>query len=56
MKVIYVVAKKDGAMNPDLERFMSKRIKAKTIELDASHVPMISKPQEVSELIIEAGK
>ena len=52
----YVVAKKDGAINPALERFMSKRIKAKTIELDASHVPMISKPQEVSKLIIEACK
>ena len=52
----YVVAKKDGAINPVLERFMAKRIKAKTIELDASHVPMISKPREVSKLIIEAFK
>ena len=47
-----MVAKKDGAINPDLERFMSKRIKAKTIELDASHVAMISKPQEVARLIV----
>lgn len=52
----YVLAKKDGAINPELERFMSKRIKAKTIELDASHVSMISKPKEVSKLIIEACK
>ena len=52
----FVVAKKDGAINPALERFMSKRIKAKTIELDASHVLMISKPQEVSKLIIAACK
>ena len=52
----FVVAKKDGAINPALERFMAKRIKAKTIELDASHVPMISKPQEVANLIDAASK
>lgn len=40
----YVVTKKDGAINSALERFMAKRIKEKTIELDASHVAMISKP------------
>lgn len=51
----YVVAQKDGAINPVLERFMSARIKAKTIELNASHVTMISKPQEVAKLIITAA-
>ena len=51
----YVVAKNDKTINPDLERFMAKRAKAKTIELESSHVVMNSKPKEVLQLIEEAA-
>lgn len=51
----YIVAKSDGAISPDLERFMAKRIKAKTIEIDASHVVMVSHPKEVINIIEEAA-
>jgi pimeloyl-ACP methyl ester carboxylesterase len=50
----YVVAKNDKTINPDLERFMAKRAKAKTIELESSHVVMNSKPKEVLKVIEEA--
>ena len=46
----------DRTINPDLERFMAKRMKARTIELDASHVSLISKPREVAELIMAASQ
>lgn len=51
----YVVAKNDKTINPDLERFMAKRIKAKTIELASSHVVMNSQPKEVLKVIEEAA-
>ena len=40
----YAVSKNDRTINPDLERFMAKRMNATTIELDASHLSMVSKP------------
>ncbi|MBO9572703.1 MAG: alpha/beta hydrolase [Chitinophagaceae bacterium] len=52
----YIVAAKDGMINPDLERFKAKLINATTLELNASHVPMLSKPNEVAEFIIEAAE
>jgi pimeloyl-ACP methyl ester carboxylesterase len=51
----YVVAKDDKTINPDLQRFMAKRMKAKTIELQSSHVVMNSRPQDVLKLIEEAA-
>jgi pimeloyl-ACP methyl ester carboxylesterase len=51
----YIVAKADGAISPDLERFMAKRINAKTTEIDASHVVMISHPKEVTKIIEAAA-
>lgn len=51
----YVVAKGDKTINPDLERFMAKRMKARTIELESSHVVMSSRPQDVLKVIEEAA-
>jgi pimeloyl-ACP methyl ester carboxylesterase len=51
----YAVSKNDRTINPDLERFMAIRMNAKTIELDASHLSIVSKPREVADLIIEAA-
>jgi hypothetical protein len=43
--------------SPELERFLADRMKAKTIEVDASHVSLISKPKEIADLIqLAAGK
>lgn len=51
----YVVGAKDRTVHPDLERFVAKRMDAKTVELDSSHVPMLSKPQAVIDVILEAA-
>jgi pimeloyl-ACP methyl ester carboxylesterase len=50
----YIVAKDDKAIHPDLERFMSKRIKATTVEIGSSHVVMLSHPKEVLKVIEDA--
>ena len=51
----YVVAKNDKTIHPDLERFMAKRMNAKTTELASCHVMMLSHPAEVLEIIEEAA-
>ena len=50
----YAVSKEDRTIDPDLQRFMAKRMGAKTIELPASHLSLISRPDEVAGLILEA--
>jgi pimeloyl-ACP methyl ester carboxylesterase len=51
----YAVSAEDRTINPDLERFMAKRMGAKTIEVKASHLSLISHPDEISQLILEAA-
>src|ERR1700726_9854 len=51
----YAVSTEDRTINPDLERFMAKRMGAKTIEVKASHLSLISKPDEITRLILEAA-
>jgi pimeloyl-ACP methyl ester carboxylesterase len=50
----YLVATNDRAIPPSLERTMAKTIKAKTVEVAASHVAMLARPQETVALILEA--
>ncbi|MDB5605852.1 MAG: Hydrolase [Bradyrhizobium sp.] len=51
----YAVSTDDRTINPDLERFMAKRMGAKTIEVKASHLSLISHPDEITRLILEAA-
>src|SRR4029079_6405687 len=51
----YAVSTEDRTINPDLERFMAKRMGAKTIEVKAGHLSLISHPDEITQLIREAA-
>jgi len=51
----YAVSTEDRTINPDLERFMAKRMNAQTIELRSSHLSLISHPVEIADLIIRAA-
>jgi pimeloyl-ACP methyl ester carboxylesterase len=51
----YAVSEQDRTINPDLERFMAKRMNATTIEVNAGHLSMISQPQAIADLILEAA-
>ena len=51
----YAVSTEDRTINPDLERFMAKRMGVKTIEVKASHLSLISHPDEITRLILEAA-
>jgi pimeloyl-ACP methyl ester carboxylesterase len=51
----YAVSKLDQTISPDLERFLAKRMKATTVELDAGHLSLVSHAQEIAELILAAA-
>jgi pimeloyl-ACP methyl ester carboxylesterase len=51
----YAVSTEDRTINPDLERFMARRMGAKTVEVKSSHVSLISHPVEIADLILEAA-
>jgi len=51
----YAVSTEDRTIDPELQRFMAKRMGAKTIEVKASHLSLISQPDVIAKLILEAA-
>lgn len=52
----YVVSQNDRMINPALERAMAKTIHAKTTEVAASHVSMVSQPDAIARTIEQARR
>jgi pimeloyl-ACP methyl ester carboxylesterase len=52
----YAVSTQDRTIHPDLQRFLAQRMGAATIELNASHVSLLSQPQAVADLIVKAAQ
>ena len=50
------MAKNDRTVHPDMERFVAKRMGATTTEVASSHVPMLSHPDVVIDVIRAAAK
>jgi pimeloyl-ACP methyl ester carboxylesterase len=51
----YILANKDRTVQPELQRFVAKRMGAKTFEVESSHVPMLSNPKLVIDVIRTAA-
>lgn len=52
----YMVATNDEAIPPDAERLFAQRMGATTVEIESSHVPMVSHPDDVTKLIESAAE
>ena len=52
----YLVGQNDEAIPPDAERQFAARMGATTTEIPSSHVPMVSHPTEVAQLIATAAE
>ena len=52
----YIVANNDRTIQPETERFVAKRMGATTFEIESSHVPMLSQPDFVLDVIRQAAK
>jgi pimeloyl-ACP methyl ester carboxylesterase len=51
----FAVSKDDQTISPDLERFLAARMKAETVEVDAGHLSLITRPKEIADLILAAA-
>ena len=51
----YIVAKNDRTVQPELQRFVAKRMGATIYEINSSHVPMLSNPGLVIDVIRNAA-
>jgi pimeloyl-ACP methyl ester carboxylesterase len=51
----YIIGANDRTVHPDLQHFVATRMNARITELQSSHVPMLSQPQRVYEVIREAA-
>lgn len=51
----FILAKEDHTVHPELQRFLAARMKARITEVDTSHVPMLSKPELVIDVVVEAA-
>ncbi len=51
----YVLATQDHTVNPDLQRWVSTRMGATVTEVNSSHVPMLSRPDIVIDVIRKAA-
>jgi pimeloyl-ACP methyl ester carboxylesterase len=51
----YAVSMQDRTTSPELERFLANRMQAKTIEVNAGHLSLITHPQEMTDLILDAA-
>jgi pimeloyl-ACP methyl ester carboxylesterase len=50
----YAISTQDRTISPELQRFMAARMQAKTIEVEASHLSLISHPEAIADLIVSA--
>jgi pimeloyl-ACP methyl ester carboxylesterase len=52
----YLLARSDRAIPPELQKFMADRIGARVVEVESSHVPFMSRPGEVADVIESAAR
>ena len=51
----YLLASEDHTIHPELQKKMAARIEATTVTVAASHVAMLSQPDAVAKLIVQAA-
>jgi pimeloyl-ACP methyl ester carboxylesterase len=52
----YLIGRQDEVIHPAAQRFMAKRAKAHTVEINSSHASYVSHPDEVAKLILRAAR
>ncbi len=50
----YLRGTNDHAIHPQLQAMMATRMNAMTVDTDSSHVPMLSQPRKVADLVLQA--
>jgi pimeloyl-ACP methyl ester carboxylesterase len=50
----YAVSRQDRTISPELQRFLAGRMHATTVEIDSGHLSLVTHPEEVTQLIMNA--
>jgi len=50
----YAVSKNDRTIDPGLQHFMARRMNAATIEIDSGHLSLVTHPEAIAGLILQA--
>ncbi|WP_328876242.1 alpha/beta hydrolase [Streptomyces sp. NBC_00287] len=51
-----LIATMDRGIAPDLQRFQARRAGSHTVEVDSSHLPLLSRPDAVADIISAAAR
>jgi pimeloyl-ACP methyl ester carboxylesterase len=52
----FLIAEEDRMINPKTQRFMAERMGARTRSLPVDHAPMLTAPETVVEMILNAAQ
>lgn len=52
----YAISRQDRTISPELQRFLAERMRATTIEIDSGHLSLVTHPDEVTQLILDAAQ
>ena len=52
----YLLAEQDRMINPKTQRFMAERMKAAVRSFAVDHTPLLTAPDKVAEIILEAAQ
>jgi pimeloyl-ACP methyl ester carboxylesterase len=52
----YAVSRRDRTITPELQHFLAQRMHATTVEVDSGHLSLITHPQQISQLILDAAE
>ena len=52
----YAISRQDRTISPELQRFLAKRMNATTVEIDSGHLSLVTHPQQITSLILDASR
>ena len=52
----YAISRQDRTISPELERFFADRMNATTVEIDSGHFSLVTHPQQITQLILDAAR
>jgi pimeloyl-ACP methyl ester carboxylesterase len=52
----YAISRQDRTISPELERFFAERMNATTVEIDSGHLSLVTHPQQITQLILDAAR
>jgi pimeloyl-ACP methyl ester carboxylesterase len=52
----YAISRQDRTISPELQQFFARRMNATTVEIDSGHLSLVTHPQQVTSLILDAAR